>query len=140
MAFKIFLDANILLDFTLKREKFEISKQLIQCIIDGEFQAFVTPSIVHITGYWLSKSYGNNKAKKILLELLTDIQVIDCNHTVTINALNSAMADIEDALQYYTALHHKMDFFITRDKHLQQLAIPSLPVYSADEFLKNYSE
>ncbi len=140
MAFKIFLDANILLDFTLKREKFEVSKQLIQGIIEGEFQAFVTPSVVHITGYWLSKAYGNDKAKKILLELLTDIQVIDCNHTVTINALNSAMTDIEDSLQYYTALHHKLDFFITHDKHLKQLAIPSLPAYSAEEFLKHFSE
>jgi len=45
------------------------------------------------------------------------------------------MTDIEDALQYYTALHHKIDFFITEDKDLQKSAIPNLPVYSSQDFL-----
>lgn len=135
MASKIFVDANVLLDFSLKRDNYSVSKQLIQLIIDGELQAFITPSIVHITGYWLIKAYGADKAKQILLQLLTDIQVIDCNHAVAINALNSKMTDIEDALQYYTALHHKIDFFITEDKDLQKSAIPNLPVYSSQDFL-----
>jgi len=135
MASKIFVDANVLLDFSLKRDNYSVSKQLIKLIIDGELQAFITPSIVHITGYWLTKAYGADKAKQILLQLLTDIQVIDCNHAVAINALNSKMTDIEDALQYYTALHHKIDFFITEDKDLQKSAIPNLPVYSSQDFL-----
>lgn len=135
MASKIFLDANALLDFSLKRNNYAVSKQLIQLVIDGELKAFITPSIVHITSYWLTKAYGANKAKQILLLLLTDIQVIDCNHTVTINALNSKMTDIEDALQYYTALHHKIEFFITEDKDLKKSAIPNLPVYSLKDFL-----
>jgi len=135
MASKIFVDANVLLDFSLKRDNYSVSKQLIKLIIDGELQAFITPSIVHITGYWLIKAYGADKAKQILLQLLTDIQVIDCNHAVAINALNSKMTDIEDALQYYTALHHKIDFFITEDKDLQKSAIPNLPVYSSQDFL-----
>ena len=135
MASKIFVDANVLLDFSLKRDNYSVSKQLIKLIIDGELQAFITPSIVHITGYWLTKAYGADKAKQILLQLLTDIQVIDCNHAVAINALNSKMTDIEDALQYYTALHHKINFFITEDKDLQKSAIPNLPVYSSQDFL-----
>jgi len=136
MASKVFLDANVLLDFSLKRDNYLDSKQLIQLIVDGELQAFITPSIVHITSYWLTKSYGADKAKEILLQLLTDIQVIDCNHAVTINALNSKMNDIEDALQYYTALHHKLDFFISADKDLKKAAIPNLPVYSPKAFLE----
>ena len=135
MASKVFLDANVLLDFSLKRDNYAVSKQLIQLIIDGELQAFITPSIVHITSYWLTKAYGAERTKKILLQLLTDIQVIDCNHIVTINALNSKMTDIEDALQYYTALHHKIDFFITEDKNLKKSAIPNLPAYSLKDFL-----
>lgn len=135
MASKVFLDANILLDFSLKRDNYVVSKQVIQLVINGEPQAFITPSIVHITSYWLTKAYGAEKAKQILLQLLTDIQVIDCDHAVTINALNSKMTDIEDALQYYTALHHKIDFFITEDKNLKKSAIPNLPVYNLKDFL-----
>jgi predicted nucleic acid-binding protein len=139
MAFKVFLDANVLLDFTLKREKYEVSKKLVQQIIEGNFQAFITPSIIHITGYWLTKAYGADRAKAILLELLTFIRVIDCPHEVAMNALNSVMTDIEDALQYYAALHHQLDFFITQDRLLQSTAMSVLPAYAPDEFLKLFS-
>ena len=135
MAFRIFLDANILLDFTVKREDYAVSRNLIEWIVKGRVQAFITPSIVHITGYWLTKAYGHAKAKELLLTLLADIQVIDIGHEITINALHSKMNDIEDALQYYTALHHRLDYFISRDKALQKAAIAVLPVHSPEEFL-----
>jgi len=43
----------------------------------------------------------------ILLTLVADIRVIDLGHDATINALHSQMADVEDSLQYYTAMHHR---------------------------------
>jgi len=135
MAFKVFLDANILLDFTLKREEYEKSKTIIELVVSGEIQAFITPSIVHIVGYWLTKTYGNANAKEILLTLLTDVTVIDLPHEIAVNALHSKINDIEDALQYYTAIHHKLDYFISRDKQLQRQSIPVLTVYTPDEFL-----
>src|SRR5271169_5445910 len=135
MAFKIFLDANILLDFTLKRNNYAVSRRLLELVINGRAQAYITPSIVHIAGYWLTKAYGHAKAKELLLTLLADIQIIDIGHETTINALHSKMNDIEDSLQYYTAMHHKLDYFITRDKALKKAAIAVLPVYSPEEFL-----
>ena len=63
MAFKVFLDANILLDFTLKREDYAASKQIIELAISGEILAFTTPAIVHITAYWLTKTYGKAKSR-----------------------------------------------------------------------------
>jgi predicted nucleic acid-binding protein len=137
MAFRIFLDANILLDFTLKRTEYENARKLIEWAVKGRVQAYITPSIVHIAGYWLTKAYGPGKAKELLLTLLADIQVIDIGHEITINALLSKIVDIEDALQYYTALHHKLDYFITRDKGLRKAAIPGLPVFSPEEFLED---
>ena len=136
MAFKIFIDANILLDFTLQRPNYNDAKKLIELVINDELQAYISPSIVHIVGYWLTKAYGAKKGKEILLTLLIDIKVIDISHTVTINALLSKINDIEDALQYYCALHHKLDFFITRDGQLKKEGIPILPVYGLNEFLK----
>ena len=136
MASKVFLDANILLDFTLKREAYLVSRKIIELAVNNEIQAFITPSIVHITGYWLTKSYGSARAKELLLTLLADVTVIDINHEITLNALHSKIKDIEDSLQYYAALHHKVDYFISRDKDLQKEAMPALPVYTPDEFLK----
>jgi len=139
MASKVFLDANILLDFALKRDAYEVSKKIIELAVNGQVQAFITPSIVHIVGYWLTKAYGNTKAKELLLTLLADVYVIDISHEITLNALHSKIKDIEDALQYYTAMHHKLDYFITQDKDLQKESIPTLPVYTPEEFLKEFA-
>jgi predicted nucleic acid-binding protein len=138
MASKVFLDANILLDFTLKRDNYDDSKRIIELAVNGQVQAFITPSIVHIVGYWLTKAYGNAKAKELLLTLLADVYVIDISHEITLNALHSKIKDIEDALQYYTAMHHKLDYFITQDKDMQKESIPVLPVYTPEEFLKEF--
>jgi predicted nucleic acid-binding protein len=138
MASKVFLDANILLDYILQRDNYTTSKQIIEWIIDRKIQAFITPAIVHIVGYYLTKFYGGAKAKELLLTLLIDVTVIDLTHDGTMEALHSRINDIEDALQYYAALHHKLDYFISRDKALQKSAIPALPVYSAEQFIREY--
>lgn len=141
MASKVFLDANILLDFTLKRDEYEQARKIIELAVKGTIQAFITPSIVHIVGYWLTKAYGNAKAKELLLTLMADVTVVDyLPHEFVLNALHSKITDIEDALQYYTAVHHKLDYFISRDKHLKKQGIPLLPVYTPREFLIEISE
>lgn len=131
-------DVNVLLDFTLKRAQYENARKIIALVISNKVEAFITPAMIHIAGYWLTKVYGGTKAKKLLSTLLLDISVIDMNHETAVRALHSKMDDIEDALQYYTALHHRMDIFISRDKELKKVEIPELPVFTPDEFLKEF--
>lgn len=138
MASKVFIDANILLDFTLKRPAYQEAKKIIELVVNGNIQAFITPSIVHIAGYWLTKAYGDAKAKELLLALLADVKVIDIPHHITLVALHSKINDIEDALQYYAAIFHKLDYFISRDIKLQKESIPVLQVYTPEEFLKEF--
>ncbi len=138
MASKVFLDANILLDLTLKRDHFDISKQIIELAINGKIQAFTSPSVINVCAHWLTKVYNDTKAKELLITLLADVKVIDIEHDIVLNALLSRINDIEDAIQYYAALHHRMDYFITRDKQLQKQAISVLPIYSPDDFLKEF--
>ncbi len=140
MTSKVFLDANILLDFTLKRDEYEESRKVVELAVNGIIQAFITPSIVHIVGYWLTKAYGNAKAKELLLTLMADVTVIDLPHEIVLNALHSKITDIEDALQYYTAVHHRLDYFISRDKQLQKQGIPVLPIYSPKELLSEIAK
>lgn len=136
MASKVFVDANVLLDFTLKRAAYQEAKQIVELALQGHIALFITPSIVHIVGYWLSKAYGAAKAKEILLTLLADVQVIDMPQEIVVSALHSKMKDIEDALQYYTAIHHKLNYFISSDAALLKESIPILPTFSPKQFLK----
>ncbi len=139
MAFKVFFDTNILLDFTLKRKAYPEAKKLFELIVSKEPKGFVTPAIVHIAGYWLTKGYGAKEAKKLLLSILSDVQSVDIPHQIVINALLSNINDIEDALQYYAALHHHLDFFISEDKLLKKQSNPILPVYTTKQFLKEFN-
>lgn len=140
MGSKIFLDANILLDFFLKRENYVQAKELIGLVVVGKVSAYITPAIVHIIGYWLTKVYGVEKTRQLLSNLLVDVRVVDMTHELTLLALNSKIDDIEDALQYYTAIHHQLDYFISGDKKLQKAAIPVLPVVNAGYFLEKINK
>jgi len=137
MAFKVLLDVNILLDFVLQREEYEKAYTLIEWATTGKIQAFITPSTVHMVAYYVGKEFGDWQTKEIMLTLIGDIRIIDIGQDVTINALHSRMVDIEDSLQYYTALHHRLDYVITSDRGLIQSAIPILPVCTPDEFIKS---
>ncbi len=138
MAYKVFLDANILLDFTLKRNDYEQSKKIMSFAVDGQIEGFITPSIVHILAYWMSKAYGTIKTKELLIVLLSSVTVINIPHNIVLNALQSSIEDVEDALQYYSALHHGLNCLITRDKLFQKESTLSLPIYSPEQFLSGF--
>lgn len=135
MAVNIFLDANILLDYSLKREYYSDAEAILDLVANKKVSAHITTSVLHITGYWISKAYGNINAKKLLISFLADISVIEIPHEIALIALHSQIDDIEDALQYYTAIHHKLDYFISRDKKLQKDSMSVLPVYTPKEFI-----
>jgi len=136
MASKIFLDANLLLDLVLKRPGFTTAKGIIQAGIDGEIELYTSPSVLHITAYFAGKSYLQKHTKQLLLTLLNDVTVIDCDHATVLTALgNGDIDDTEDALQYFTAIRSGLDCFISADKDLKKAALPQLPVYTAAELL-----
>lgn len=136
MASKLFLDANILLEYFLHRQNRESVRDIFVQIESGTIKAFTSTSIIQICGYFLQKEYGNKTSKKILLGLLNEVGLIDCKHDSLVMALNSSFADIEDAIQYYSALQHKMDYFITFDKKLMAHSALNLPILTPVEFLK----
>lgn len=139
MGSKIFLDANVILDQVLKRTDHENTRLLFQRVLDGQFSAYTSPSIIHIIGYWLSKAYGAADARQIIITLLNDVHVLELNHDITIQAMHSKITDIEDALQYHSAIHHKMDFFVSSDKKLKSVASSVLPVIAPGELVTRFN-
>jgi predicted nucleic acid-binding protein len=135
MASKIFLDANFLLDLTLKRATFGEVSQVMQAAINRDIEACTTPAVLHILSYFFGKAHSPSTAKIIIGTLLNDVTVIDCSHATAVLAVNSNITDLEDALQYYTALAHSVDYFISTDAGLKKAALPQLPVYTAKELL-----
>ncbi|MBC8053517.1 MAG: putative toxin-antitoxin system toxin component, PIN family [Sphingobacteriaceae bacterium] len=140
MAFKVFLDANVCIDFLFQRKGFEPSERIFEKVISGELKAYTSPAIIHIISYFLKKVLDKDTVRNLVLNLFENVTVIDCTHEIAVHAVNSQMTDIEDALQYYTAMHHKMNYFISLDKNLLKSAIPVLPAYTPTEFLNEIKQ
>ncbi len=105
------MDANFLLDFLL----YDIAFQLLSLAQKRKLKAFTNPSIIQITSFYLQKNFDPTISKALLRELLKTITIVETHSETTLNALNSLIKDIEDAIHYHTALDHQMDYLITND-------------------------
>jgi predicted nucleic-acid-binding protein len=135
MSNRIYLDANILLDYVLDRPEKESAGKILQLINKGIIKAYISSSIIHILSYVLSKTFSVEKTKEVIISIIHDIELIDMPKEIVLQSLNSKMNDIEDALQYHIALYNKIDFFISNDKKLKKEAIPALPIYTPKELM-----
>lgn len=138
MGFKIFLDVNIILDYTLKRpEGYNAAKKILEKITTGEYEGYTSSVAIHIVGHVLKKYLKTALAKKMILALLNDLHIINPPREILVQAMSSQWNDLEDAIQYYTALHHHIDILITRDKDFIKKALPSLPILLPERFLES---
>jgi predicted nucleic-acid-binding protein len=135
MSNRIYLDANILLDYVLDRPEKESAAKILRLINNGNIKAFISSSIIHILSYVLSKTFSIEKTKEVIISIIHDIELIDMPKEIVLQSLNSKMNDIEDALQYHVALYNKIDFFISNDKKLKKEAITALPIYTPKELM-----
>ena len=136
MSNRIYIDANVILDYCFDRIEKPNAKIIIDEINTGNLRGYMSGSIIHILSYFLQRLYGVEKTKEVILAIIEDFEIIDMPKELIIQALHSKMNDIEDALQYYVALHHKMDYFISNDLQLKKDSTSTLPVLSTAEFVK----
>lgn len=140
MVFKIFLDANFLLDFLLKRKEYEIALQLLSLAKKRQLLVFTNPSIIQTVSFYLQKDFDSLTAKSLLIELLKLVSIVETNPNTIAKALNSPIKDIEDAIHYYTALDHQIDFLITNDIDFLKMDGEVLNIKTPKEFLKLFQQ
>ncbi|MFT4094751.1 MAG: PIN domain-containing protein [Niabella sp.] len=132
---KVFLDANVILDLMLKRNSYSDCELIFGMLLSKEITGFVTPSVIQVTSHWLNKAFGPETAKKFLLDMLDEIEVIEVKRSVIIKALRMQYDDIEDNVQYCTALHYHMDYFITNDTDILKQKWAGVSIMSPKDFL-----
>lgn len=132
---KVFLDTNIVADLFLKREPF----------CQNSLKLFTLGFHLKITLYVSSLSYATlaylcRKMKKeervLLFEKLRSLTVTTTVDRQTVDmALVSDFDDLEDAMQYYSAISSKVDVVLTRNK--KDFVEANVPVMTPDEFFIN---
>ena len=132
---KILLVCDVILDLLSKRKPFyQAVADLFVLIEKQNVKAFVTPLLFTNVHYVLSKQFSKkislNRLRK--LKLLVKIMSVD-EKTVEMALANNDFQDFEDAVHYYAALEHNIDFIITRNK--KDFRNAKLPVMDAEEYL-----
>ncbi|MEO6455208.1 MAG: PIN domain-containing protein, partial [Ginsengibacter sp.] len=136
MDYNLFIDSDILLDILLIRHPhFDDSLSLFSLRIEKQVELFTTPSIILNVNYIANKQYNKEKAKRGVAEILKVVEIIETSGNELVNCFNSDYTDVEDAVQYFTALKNtSLHFYITRNiKHFDFKKI-QLPVVTPTAF------
>ncbi len=138
MAYKGFLDINIMADFLdTDRKEHIAATALFSAIEKQKVKAYFSESVINTTGYVLRKIIEVDVFKILMDDLLEIIKVLPCTNETVKTAYLNAKNDLEDAVLYQIALNGKLDYFITNDnKDFQKIADKLLPIISTANLLK----
>lgn len=115
---KIFLDANILVAVLNKEyPTFSYSARILSLVDNPKFKVYTSPLCLAIAFYFASKKSGNTHART-KINLLAEKLNFTSIDAETVNAVrkNKKVHDIEDGLQYYSAIASGCKCIITEDK------------------------
>lgn len=130
----IFFDLNLILDIFLKREPFyAASAQVFRLAETKQCNGCLGALSYPILFYLLKKELDRDDAMAILKKVRIVLKTAPLVEKAVDSALSSDIRDFEDALQYYSALEVKSDYFLTRNK--KDYPAKLLPILTPDEFL-----
>lgn len=137
MAYKAFLDINILVDFIDKGRKEHANAILLfKAVIEEKVIGFISESVINTAYYLMQKLISLEQFISFINDTLQVLKVLPCSNAIIISASVNAKNDFEDAVLYQIALTNRLDFFITNDKKdFSRIAHPALKIVSAKELI-----
>src|SRR4051812_20096458 len=112
MAFKIFFDTNVIIDFFIpSRRDHEYAKKVLGLAEDREIIGFFSETVVNTTAYLVRKSVYFENFKVLMNELIEIIAVLPCSNLTIHHAYNRVKNDLEDAVLYQLAFENNLDYF-----------------------------
>ena len=134
MVNKLFLDTNIIVDYVQERNcELDAIREIMYLAELENLELFISESIITTTLYLLQKQKID--ALSVLREICKVVNVIPFSKDILYYSLEK-YNDIEDGLLYFSASKAKMNYFITRNVKDFVFTLPSLPVLSPTNFLK----
>jgi predicted nucleic acid-binding protein len=138
MGSEVFLDSDVILDYLLKREPFNIpAREIFGYAFNKEIQIYFSSLTVANIHYLLRKHYGNEGALDKITELLRFCKILPVSEKEIFSAIKSGFSDFEDAIQHFTAIQNpEIDGIITRN--LSDYRKSQLPVFTPEVFLSSF--
>lgn len=132
---KLFVDTNILMDVFAERVPFYTDASRIWTLaeqgrVDGLVSAVSFTTVYDLVDRWVNA----DSAREAVVLLRDALTAVACDAKVINHAIDAALPDFEDAVQYFCALHAGAECILTRNVR-DFPGQPEIPVLSPREFL-----
>jgi predicted nucleic acid-binding protein len=136
---EVFLDTDVAFDIISKREPHFIdSIKLMELKAKDQIILLISESCIANLIYLTLEIKKIEDGLSKLTDFISSCEVINCGKQIIIESLNSDFKDKEDAVQYFTALYHGADYFVTRNTRDYKSSKKSLPVLLPSGFLNGF--
>ena len=117
MAFKLFVDSDVVIDFFTDREPHvNPASELFELNEKGSIVLYISALSINNIYYIVRKYLGHKKTLEIVESLTEMTEIIGTTKKDVIQALKNDFKDFEDSIQYSSALTIKgLDAIITRN-------------------------
>lgn len=135
---KVFLDANVLVSVLNKEYPlFPISSRVVSLADRPEIDLYTSPICLAIAFYFSEKKSGSEMAR-LKIELLSKKILMTAVNQSTVDQTlaNRQVQDLEDGLQYYSAVEGGCAVIVTED--LAGFYYSTIPVMNCQDFLEEY--
>lgn len=137
---RVYLDANILLDFSNpERKYYSQAIYIITHCLKTNVTLFTSCDII-TTLYYIDAKKSKENALNNIHKINQFVKIIDFSNaeveqTCTLMAQNSAFEDLEDTIQYILAKKTSCDCIISNDKNFVS---PDIFLLSSEEFCERF--
>ncbi len=133
---QVFIDANVLVTVINKEYPlFSDAARVLSLADRSDYDLFTSPVCLAIAFYFAEKKSGTSLAKIKLKLLLDHIKITRVDDKIVRQALgNAAIHDVEDGMQYYSALSSACTYIVSEDK--DDFYFSEIKVVGCKEFLQ----
>ncbi len=131
---RLLFDSDVLLDVLAQRQPFFVaSAQALNMVTQPQVQGYVSGHAVTNIFYILRRQVGDKTARKLLSKLLEHLQIASVTDDVIRAALQSSMADFEDAVTSEVANAAGLEVIVTRN--IPDFVTSAIPAVLPEEFV-----
>jgi predicted nucleic acid-binding protein len=113
---KILIDTNVIVDVALEREPYLVdSEQVLLFVEQDEVEGYISASTFSDLYYIIRRQKSREWTFDFLSRLLTYCEIATVNEAAIRMALTANFRDLEDAIQYATAMVNELEAIVTRN-------------------------
>lgn len=132
---RVFLDANVLVTVLCNEyPRFTACARVLSLADDSRFEVYTSPLCLAIGAYFAEKKNGRKKAREKVSLLASRLHITNMDAKAVQQAVaNPKVTDLEDGMQYYSALAARCGHIITYDR--KDFHFAQVPVLEPEDFL-----